>query len=153
MRGTPFDERLAAVFERAPVLVERLRAVVTDRDDAQTIMTKARAVLARMGQPERMAILDAHPRIGADPRSLSVLSRREQGDDADEQVARDLARLNDEYEHRFGFRFVVFVGGRSRREIVPILRERLSRPRDEELARGIDEFLAIAADRLTRGWC
>lgn len=153
MTGTHLDERLAAVFERAPVLVDRLRAVVADGDDAETIMTKTRAVLARMSESERIAILDAHPRIGADPRSLSALSRREQGDDADEQVARDLARLNDEYERRFGFRFVVFVRGRSRREIVAVLRERLLRPRDEELARGIDEFLAISADRLTRGWC
>ena len=30
-------------------------------------------------------------------------------------------------------------------------RARLERTRDEELATGIDEFLAIARDRLTRG--
>jgi 2-oxo-4-hydroxy-4-carboxy--5-ureidoimidazoline (OHCU) decarboxylase len=58
--------------------------------------------------------------------------------------------MNDEYERRFGFRFVVFVGGRSKAEIVPVLRERLKRTRQEELANGIDQFLAIARDRLER---
>lgn len=153
MRDAATDERLAAAFERAPRLVERLREAVTDADDAETILATARRLIAGMSEGERIAILDAHPRIGADPRTLSALSRTEQGDDGDAPVARDLARLNDEYERRFGFRFVVFVRGRSRREIVPVLRERLLRGRDEELARGVDEFLAISADRLRKTWC
>ncbi len=153
MTATPLDERLAAAFERAPDLVDRLRERVADDDGAEAIVTKARALIARMSEDERVAILDAHPRIGADPRTLSAPSRREQGLATDTDVARDLARLNDEYERRFGFRFVVFVNGRSRREIVPVLGERLARRRDEELARGIDELLAIAADRLRRTWC
>ena len=58
--------------------------------------------------------------------------------------------MNEEYEARFGFRFVVFVAGRPQSEIVPVFRERLRRTRAEELATGIDEFLAIAQDRLKR---
>ena len=50
-----------------------------------------------------------------------------------------LERLNAEYERAFGFRFVVFVRGRSRAEIVPVLRARLSRTPDEELASGLEE--------------
>jgi 2-oxo-4-hydroxy-4-carboxy--5-ureidoimidazoline (OHCU) decarboxylase len=45
---------------------------------------------------------------------------------------------------------VVFVGGRSKPDIVPVFRERLKRTREDELATGIDEFLAITRDRLTR---
>ena len=61
-----------------------------------------------------------------------------------------LGQLNDAYERRFGFRFVVFVAGRSRDEIVPVLKARLERSRADELATGLEEFLAIARDRLTR---
>jgi len=147
------DERLAASFERAPLLVERLRERVADSDDAEAILTAARALIGSMSERERIAILDAHPRIGADPRTLSTLSRAEQGDAGDESLVAELAGLNDEYERRFGFRFVVFVNGRSRREIVPVLKERMTRRRDEELARAVDEFLAISADRLRRTWC
>ena len=101
-----------------------------------------------MSEAQRIAVLDAHPRIGADPRGLSALSRTEQGTDAGPAV---LAQLNDEYERRFGFRFVVFVHGRTKAEIVPILRSRLTRSRDAELAAGVEEFLAITRDRLSKG--
>ena len=136
---------LAAIFEHAPVLTERVRG-----EDADAIVASARAALGRMSEAERIAVLNAHPRIGEAPSSLSALSRKEQAGDADPGTVRELARLNDEYERKFGFRFVVFVRGRSKGEIAPILAERLRRTRDEEIATGIDEFLAISRDRLER---
>jgi 2-oxo-4-hydroxy-4-carboxy--5-ureidoimidazoline (OHCU) decarboxylase len=139
---------LAVVFERAPGLAERLAAHAEEPPEA--IVAAARSALARMTEAERVAVLDAHPRIGADPASLSALSRGEQGQDADSATLGRLAQLNEEYERRFGFRFVVFVRGRSKAEIIPVLRERLGRPREQELATGIEEFLAIAQDRLQR---
>jgi len=138
-------EDLAAIFERAPGLADRVRG-----SDAASIVASARSEIARMTEEGRIAVLNAHPRIGADPASLSALSRREQRGGADLATLRELASLNDDYERRFSFRFVVFVGGRSKAEIVPVFRERLRRSRDDELATGIDEFLAIARDRLTR---
>jgi 2-oxo-4-hydroxy-4-carboxy--5-ureidoimidazoline (OHCU) decarboxylase len=142
-------DTLAAVFERAPGLAA---AVTLEKDTSpREIVAKAREALAKMSERERMAVLDAHPRIGADPASLSILSRREQGGDADAATLRELAALNEAYERKFGFRFVVFVAGRSKSQIVPILRERLANPRAVELATGIAEFLAISLDRLERG--
>jgi 2-oxo-4-hydroxy-4-carboxy-5-ureidoimidazoline decarboxylase len=138
-------EELAAIFERAPALAERVRG-----NDPAAIVASARSELARMTEAERIEVLNAHPRLGADPTSLSKLSRREQGGEADLATLRDLAQLNNEYERTFGFRFVVFVAGRSKAEIVPVFRERLRRTREDELATGIDEFLAITRDRLTR---
>lgn len=138
-------EELAAIFERAPSLAGRVRG-----NDPASIVASARSEIARMSEPERVAVLNAHPRIGADPTSLSALSRREQSGNADVATLRELAAMNDEYERNFGFRFVVFVAGRSKAEILPVMRERLRRTRDEELATGIDQFLAIARDRLER---
>ena len=48
----------------------------------------------------------------------------------------ELAVLNRAYEERFGFRFIVFVNRRPRAELVPVLRERLERTREEELRHG-----------------
>jgi 2-oxo-4-hydroxy-4-carboxy--5-ureidoimidazoline (OHCU) decarboxylase len=138
-------EELAAIFERAPALAERVRG-----SDPSSIVASARSEIARMSDVERIAMLNAHPRIGADPTSLSALSRREQGGDADVATLRELAAMNDEYERTFGFRFVVFVAGRSKAEIVPVMRQRLRRSREDELATGIAEFLAITRDRLER---
>jgi 2-oxo-4-hydroxy-4-carboxy--5-ureidoimidazoline (OHCU) decarboxylase len=136
---------LAAIFERAPGLAQRVSGA-----DPAAIVECARSEISRMTEDERIAVLNAHPRIGADPASLSALSRREQGGDAEVATLRELASLNDEYERRFRFRFVAFVAGRSKAEIVPVLRERLRAKRGDELAKGIDEFLAITRDRLDR---
>ena len=136
---------VAEAFERAPLLAERLG----EGGGVDAIIARARAALAAMTEDERIAVLDAHPRIGPTA-GLSARSAAEQGAATDGATLGKLERLNDEYERRFGFRFVVFVHGRSRAEIVPVLEARLRRSRDEELAAGLDEFLAIARDRLTR---
>jgi 2-oxo-4-hydroxy-4-carboxy-5-ureidoimidazoline decarboxylase len=138
-------EELDTIFERAPSLAEHIRG-----DDPATIIASARSLIARLSERERIGVLNAHPRIGADPASLSELSRREQGGADELATLRDLATMNEEYERKFGFRFVVFVAGRSKSEIVPVFRERLRGTRAEELATGIDQFLAIARDRLER---
>jgi len=134
----------AEAFERAPLLAERV-----GEGDVDTVIARARAILDAMTDAERVAVLNAHPRIGATT-GLSARFVAEQGGDADAETLRALELLNAEYERTFGFRFVVFVHGRSRAEIVPVLQARLRRTRREELATGIEEFLAIARDRLTR---
>ncbi|HEX9495444.1 MAG TPA: 2-oxo-4-hydroxy-4-carboxy-5-ureidoimidazoline decarboxylase [Candidatus Limnocylindria bacterium] len=138
---------VADAFERAPLLAERV-----GEGDPETVVARARAILATMGEPERIAVLNAHPRIGATA-GLSERSAAEQRshEPAEPAALQALSRLNAEYERRFGFRFVVFVNGRSRADIVPLLKERLGRAREQELATGLEEFLAIARDRLERG--
>lgn len=140
---------LMAIFERSPELTSRLLPILVPTDTPQDIVAKARAIVGTFGESERIAILGAHPRIGDTVRA-SELSRREQGSQGDRRTLDELAKLNDEYERRFGFRFVVFVDGRSKAEIVPVMRARMERSRADELATGIDEFLAISLDRLRR---
>ena len=100
-----------------------------------------------LSEAEMVAALNAHPRIGAPVAELSAHSRREQGREANAVVERELARLNDEYERKFGFRFVVFVNGRPRSEILEVLRQRLRRSREEEMREGLAAIIAIAKDR------
>lgn len=131
-------EQLAELFEGRTRFVERLAAL-------EDPLGRAREVAAELSGEEQKEILDAHPAIGG--RATSERSRREQGTDDDPAVLAELAELNAAYEAKFGFRFVVFVNGRPRREIVPVLRERLERTREEELATGVDELVQIAVSR------
>ena len=131
-------EELAELFEGRTAFVERLAKL----DDP---LGNARAVASELSGEQKKEVLDAHPAIGG--RATSPRSAAEQGTDDDPAVLAELAALNRAYEGRFGFRFVVFVHGRARREIIPILRERLERTRDEELATGVDELVQIAVDR------
>ena len=129
---------LAELFEGHTRLVERLALV----DDP---LGHAREVASALSDDEKKEVLDAHPAIGA--KATSERSRREQGTDDDPAVLAELATLNAEYESRFGLRFVVVVNGRPRREIVPVLRERMTRSREEELRTAVDELVQIAINR------
>ncbi len=135
-------EQLAELFEGRTHFVELL----AQREDP---LAHAREVALQLSESEQRQVLDAHPPIGG--RTASARSAREQGTDDDPAVLAELARLNASYEARFGFRFVVFVNGRPRREILPILEERLRRTREEELATAVDELVQIALDRWVKG--
>jgi 2-oxo-4-hydroxy-4-carboxy--5-ureidoimidazoline (OHCU) decarboxylase len=134
-------EELAELFEGRTRLVERLAAI-------EDPLGKADEVVASLTEEEKIEALDAHPAIGA--RRLSTRSAAEQGTDSDPAVLSDLAYLNQVYEEKFGFRFVVFVADRSKREILEVLRERIGNTREEELDTGCHELVAIAKDRWTR---
>jgi 2-oxo-4-hydroxy-4-carboxy--5-ureidoimidazoline (OHCU) decarboxylase len=135
-------EQLAELFEGRNLLVEQLATV----DDP---LGRAREIARGLAPDEQKAVLAAHPAIGQ-RQGLSARSAAEQGADDDPQVLAELAELNRVYEQRFGFRFVVFVNRRARREIVPILRARLDRTPGEELETGVDELVQIAIDRWSR---
>jgi 2-oxo-4-hydroxy-4-carboxy--5-ureidoimidazoline (OHCU) decarboxylase len=131
-------EQLAELFEGRTRFVERLAAL-------EDPLGQARTVALELSADEQKELLDAHPAIGG--KATSARSAAEQGSDDDPNVLAELSQLNAEYEAKFGFRFVVFVNRRPRREIVPILRERLQRSRSEELATAVDELVQIAIDR------
>ena len=131
-------EQLAELFEGRTRFVELLATV-------EDPLGQARELAYELTDDEKKDVLDAHPAIGARP--TSARSAREQGTDDDPDVLAELAELNLAYEEKFGFRFVVFVNRRPRREIVPVLRERLERTRAEELQTGVDELIQIAIDR------
>ena len=105
-------------------------------------------MLRSLPEQEQLEALRAHPAIGA--RNLSARSTAEQGTDADPAILSELSYLNQVYEEKFGFRFVVFVNRRPKSEILDILRARLERDRDEELRTATAELVAIARDRWTR---
>ena len=133
------EDELAELFEGRTALVERLAAL-------EDPLGRARELAHGLSAAEQKEVLDAHPPIGARA-GMSKRSATEQGTDDDPAVLAELADLNRAYEDRFGFRFVVFVNRRPRRDILPILRERLERTREQELATGVDELVQIAIDR------
>ena len=91
------------------------------------------------------------------------MSFREQGYDTEEaenlaseaarerdRVAAQLDSRNREYEALFGFRYCVFVAGRSRAELLPEMAAALTRERESELHRALDAVVDIATDRRSK---
>jgi len=136
------EDELAELFEGRTHLVE----VLATREDP---LGTAGEAIAELDEQDKIEALAAHPAIGAT--HLSERSAAEQGGQADPVVMTELSYLNQVYEEKFGFRFVVFVNSRPKSEILEVLRQRLERTRDEELQAGLEELVAIARDRYQRG--
>jgi len=152
-------DALAPLFEGAPRFLARLCAA-RPFGDADALFACARSIAHAMPEADQLELIDAHPRLGAPPASVSALSFVEQGYDREAadtavadaeaeraRVAAELDRLNAAYEARFGFRYCVHVAGRSRGALIPGIEAALDGDRPSEIARALDAVGDIAADR------
>ncbi|MEA2608199.1 MAG: hypothetical protein QOJ75_442 [Chloroflexota bacterium] len=157
-----FAATMAPLFEGAPRFLARL-ATARPFGSLDRLFERAKAIAQGMPPAEQLELIDAHPRLGAPPASVSALSFVEQGyardagegatNDAERErsrVAGELDRLNAAYEQRFGFRYCVFVAGRSRADLLPGLEAALEADRAAEIARALDAVIDIARDRAGR---
>jgi 2-oxo-4-hydroxy-4-carboxy-5-ureidoimidazoline decarboxylase len=144
-------ETLTTLFEGAPRFVDRI--ALLDAESMDDLFYQAEWTALTMPEDEQLELLNAHPRIGAAPATVSALSYREQGYDTDPGTAAlevRLDALNNEYEAVYGFRFVVFVNGRSRAEIADVMEQRIGADRTAEKTRALRDVIAIARARATR---
>jgi 2-oxo-4-hydroxy-4-carboxy--5-ureidoimidazoline (OHCU) decarboxylase len=151
-----FAAAVAPLFEGARLFLGRL-SMARPFGSVEEFFARAREIAHAMPLDEKLELIDAHPRLGAPPADVSALSFVEQGYDAPEAaaaaetertlLAAELDRLNAAYEARFGFRYCVFVAGRSRTELLPGLTAALDADRDAEISRALDAVIDIARDR------
>lgn len=157
-----FSAAVAPLFEGAPAFLARL-AAARPFGSWPALFDGARSIAHAMPELEQVELVDAHPRLGAPPALVSKLSFGEQGFDRDaaatlaadtarerDRLATELERLNRAYEVHFGFRYCVFVAGRSRSDLLPDMAVALARERDSELRRALDAVVDIAIDRQHR---
>ncbi|EGG22030.1 allantoinase [Cavenderia fasciculata] len=147
------------LFETAPPLANALydaRPFSSYND----LIDVADTIIQKCSDQDKILIINAHPRIGVNPADIktqSTLSFREQGCDNEqlneevERVYQALQQLNEQYETKNGFKFVVFVAGRPKSEIVKVLEQRLQNNNTmDELKIGLSDMTTIARDRLKK---
>ena len=150
-----FIEAIGPLFEGAPSFLARL-AAARPFATSHVLFDTARAIAHEMPDEEQVELVNAHPRLGAPPGTVSSMSYREQGYNsatADQDRARLTARfdrLNEAYEERFGFRYCTYVAGRPRAALLPEMKAALARRRPEELERAINAVVDIARARYTQ---
>lgn len=146
------------VFEHSPWIAEAAhdRGLPPDADDAEGLHRALCAVLRAAPAARQRALIDAHPDLAgrlARGGGLTSDSTREQagaGLDrlSEEEYARFTA-LNDAYQARFGFPFIMAVKGRSKDEILEAFERRLRNDEAAELATALEQIERIALLRLT----
>jgi 2-oxo-4-hydroxy-4-carboxy--5-ureidoimidazoline (OHCU) decarboxylase len=151
-----FIATMTPLFEGAPRFLHRL-AAARPIGSVDALFERAREIALTMPEAEQVELVDAHPRLGAAPGSVSALSYVEQGYDQEaagaeaeaerRRVAAELARLNEAYEARFGFRYCVFVAGRPRAALIPEFEAALHADPQAERERALGDVIAIARAR------
>jgi 2-oxo-4-hydroxy-4-carboxy--5-ureidoimidazoline (OHCU) decarboxylase len=148
-----FGTVISPLVEGAPRFLMRLAAARPFTSDA-AMVDAMHEVASSMSEEEQVELVEAHPRVGADAAAMSTLSRAEQaadgGSDEATFVAEELANLNELYEGRFGFRYVVFIAGRPPEALIPLMEHALRNEREAELRRAVHDAIYIAGDRLWR---
>lgn len=146
-----FAATMAPLFEGAPRFLGRL-AGARPFGTLDALFERSRRIAHAMPEAEQLELIGAHPRLGAPPADVSALSFVEQGYDhvAAARTGGELDHLNEAYEEQFGFRYCVFVDGRSRAELLPGIAAALETDRQAEIERALDAVIDIARDRAGR---
>ena len=149
-----FVRELGAVFEHSPWVAEGAFA----RRPFASVEALHRAmceVVAGAGDEAQLALIRAHPQLAgraAIRGELTDASRREQGgaglDQCTPEEFAQLHVLNDAYERRFGFPFILAVRGHTRATILASMALRLDNEPATERAEALRQIERIAMFRL-----
>ena len=150
MNRVTFVATFGAVYEGSPWVAEQAwhARPFSDRDSLGRAMQDA---VSRAGHARQIELLRMHPPLGTRLK-LTGYSQAEQAGaglleaTADERA--ELARVNLEYEHKFGFPFIFAVRDASLRSILDSCRTRLSADAMSETDESLYQVFRIAAFRL-----
>jgi OHCU decarboxylase len=126
--------------------------------DEEALLETADRVWRELRESDWLEAFRAHPRIGG-RKAEAGQTAREQGwsageqagmDTAAEELRAEMARLNAEYEARFGHIYIVCAAGRSADELLAILRRRLANDPATELRAAAEEQRRITRLRLRK---
>jgi OHCU decarboxylase len=152
-----FVQRFGGVFEHSPWIAERAFDLELGpaHDTATGLASALTRVFRSASESERLGVLTAHPDLAgklAAAKRLTPESTAEQagaGLDAltDAERAR-FTELNDAYQAKFGFPFIIAVRGLDKTRILDAFEQRLANDRDQELATASAQVERIALLRL-----
>ncbi len=152
-----FVQRYGSIFEHSPWIAERAFDLeLGPAHDTATGLASALTRAFRSATPdERLAVLKAHPDLAgklAAAKRLTAESTAEQaGAGLDLLTDAERARfteLNDAYQAKFGFPFIIAVRGLDKARILQAFETRVANDRDQELATACTQVERIALLRL-----
>lgn len=149
-----FVSMLAGIFEHSPWVAER---VLAQRPFASLDALHAAmcAAVQGAGSELQLALIRAHPQLAGKAAvrgELTEASTNEQRSAGLDQCSPEefaaITQLNDEYDARFGFPFILAVKGHARDSIIANMRARIGHDREAEIAEALRQIERIARFRL-----
>lgn len=127
--------------------VQEVRSAVGSARDDEALLAAARDVFMRLDAGQWRATFATHPKIG--DRGSDRESREQSGMlSATDGVRLAMRQMNEEYERKFGFIFLICASGKTAEEMLAAIRQRVRNSPDEEVRVAALEQTAITALRL-----
>ena len=145
-----FVAALGWIFEASPWVAERaweMRPFAT----VDTLHGAMVSVVSSAPKNEQLALLRAHPDLGARAAMSDASTREQEGAGLDTLTAAEMARLqalNGAYRARFGFPFLYAVRGSTKHDILDALERRLTAAPEAEHEEALKQVFRIARFRL-----
>ncbi|MEH6641723.1 2-oxo-4-hydroxy-4-carboxy-5-ureidoimidazoline decarboxylase [Vreelandella glaciei] len=145
------------IFEHSPWVAETAwkQGLIEQHDDADVLADSMGAVLRNAVVDEQIAVIRAHPDLAGKAALAGELtqdSTREQaGAGLDQCSTEEFERfqlMNQAYQDKFGFPFVIAVKGLDRQDILAAFETRLENDAATERQTAIDQIIQIARFRL-----
>ena len=127
-------------------------------DSIAALEIVAERVWWSLDPPDWLEAFRSHPKIGGKKAAAPTAAEAQKWSedeqsgvrDSPRQTLDDLARLNQTYEEKFGYIFIVCASGKSSEEMLSLLRERLGNDAAEELRIAAAEQAKITRLRLEK---
>lgn len=145
-----FVEAIGWVFEHSPWVAERAWAT-HPFPNTEALHGAMVDQVEQASAEEQLALLRAHPDLGARARVSDASAAEQAGAGLDQLTLRELERLlalNEAYRDKFGFPFLFAVKGSSKHDILNALERRASASRDEEYRVALTQVYRIARFRI-----
>ena len=149
-----FVRHLGAIYEHSPWVAERVwpQRPFAEVDSLHRAMCTA---VAQADAAAQLTLIRAHPQLAGKAAvrgELTDASTREQRGAGLDQCSpaefADITRLNDAYQEKFGFPFIIAVRGHTRLSIIEAMATRLAKTPDTEFGEALRQIERIAAFRL-----
>ena len=148
-----FIEIFANIFEKTKWIAERLYNQ-KPFNSFEDLCFKMLEIFKTTGKENQLKIIKAHPDL-ADETKISLLtidSRAEQNraglNQCSEKEFNEFKNLNDEYKKKFGFPFILAVGGKNKVEILNEFKKRILNDAEKEFNEAVVQVCKIADLRL-----
>jgi len=157
MSRRAFLARFGGIYEHSSWIAEALhdRGLTANEDTSAGLAAAMASVLAAAGDDAKLALIRAHPDLAgraAIAGNLTDASRSEQAgaglDRCTPEEYRRFQELNEAYKQKFGFPFILAVGGRTRQDILAAFESRIANDPESEFRTALREIDRIALLRL-----
>jgi 2-oxo-4-hydroxy-4-carboxy-5-ureidoimidazoline decarboxylase len=148
MTREEFIKKYGGIYEHSPWIAEAAYGA----EGIEAIHAAMKDAVEKAGREQQLALVRAHPELGSKVKMAEASVREQSGAGLDRCSPEEYAefrKLNEEYNRKFGFPFIIAVKGLTRQEILAAFRQRMHNSPEEEFPAALEQIHRIAWFRLS----